>query len=1542
MRDELDAIDWAALEHAYGRADDVPKLLLDLRSDDPATRDRARYWLGGTIVHQGTLYSATAPAVPFVARLARDRSTPDRAWIVTYLPRLAVSDPDSWIATGFDVTSPRWASYFDGDEGAIFRAAYDAVEREVPALLALLDDDDPAVRAAVPYAIAWFAPRARAVREMCLAALTREQDAAVRASVLECAALQDRYVGERACLPHLDAAIASSDDRLALIAAHARLAHYDDGASAIAAIERVAAIVARGLDMRPWQGLPWRSGDLGVLAIDALDAAKGGRDRRVEEALFAIVERPKDELSDETATSLARRALRPLYWMVTDHAPPEGGWTTSTIPPRLRRFATAIVRRPFLAEPALFDALPGDGLPGELDALRERLGIPRSSGALDVEVTVGGVVTPARALAKVLTGGGGATTLLGGFGAMKVSMTPGPGAASSAEDARARDAAIDALAALGARAIPIAFALAAEEGVPFAPLRALVDRAVPHDPAGALEEARVLAERHAELGPPRRTTRQGTQIGFPALVVVLATARHAATILAQEPPLELDVIARAAIPSDAFWPELIAYLDVVPAERRQRFLLAHAERGWRLGWRGYDFPHAPRDLLLARALGWLEPAQLAAYVASIAPLDVMPHLRGPRAASLLAAVVPRIAASIDEQSRWRKDDLDAEIDRHAEGLAALGHAIAPVLSRAIGDRSLPRRDVFERALVLLPSRSQVACALRDAAVSSLDERGLMPLGEARALLEGASVYERGDGEMIDGKSVLRSDRLWAALLSLESAEEFVRTAKRIEFRFHVRGRGNTALVERYGDGILPWLESRLEGGVMRDVPWCVVPCLLAIARPRALEIALRAEVVDQRLSEREGRAPRPAPFALARAWIAAQREGYATLAFLAASGNRRAEALLREEWSRIGPAVREAVESALGATDALALVRRLGLPDTRLPAPVEAVLAEVAPEPIARGPVFSIATLDEAAARFDLPLWDNANYTTGAMRVTGYASPEGDALVIESIVCWPGAGEWVARSTSAFGAGARGARLVSHVLVPTADLYPIELDRGTSVDGASNMLVLGGERDESGAPVEGAQWVRRVVPIPMPPEHYVVAVDGTDVHVTNRLPRGFATAITDPEERAALTRVTPHEGILLQLCEHHRPLLFASDAKLRETAGVPRGARRLFAFDDVRWPAAGEPASTSLDLVAICEALRTRRAIRRLPGPPTGGAATWIAAAADLRAFAGSDAWPAGEDPIDRAPIERGPGVTPHASLLLERGWPHGVQLLHDPAHHAPGGPRATAAHVIDAAGPVLRVHWPRGAATMLVRAAGAVEDRWSSNDLGIVRALEDERPIHPAEARACMRGFVARSERVAVHAAAEVVLLAEALVGPAAVIDGIVEGLAALGEWERDRPALAAAVRELGFVLRRMPRSGAEHDVAWARARLASIGRVGGPNDVGRALDLVLHGASGAARSARSQADWAHAIDDVARARAAILDPGTPRSAPDAQLLVLAGDALIDLWMAELDAVGDASFLATTLALFGGARATAALRALAIARPETEAVVAQALTERS
>ena len=102
----------------------------------------------------------------------------------------------------------------------------------------------------------------------------------------------------------------------------------------------------------------------------------------------------------------------------------------------------------------------------------------------------------------------------------------------------------------------------------------------------------------------------------------------------------------------------------------------------------------------------------------------------------------------------------------------------------------------------------VGSAIRDARVEP-DERGLMPLVDARRIVEAAKVYRKGEGEMKDGTFVLESDMLMAALLSLADTAEFVTHAKRLDWQFHVRGRDNIAPFERYGDGIVEWLATSI-------------------------------------------------------------------------------------------------------------------------------------------------------------------------------------------------------------------------------------------------------------------------------------------------------------------------------------------------------------------------------------------------------------------------------------------------------------------------------------------------------------------------------------------------------------------------------------------------------------------------------------------------------------------------------------------------------------------------------------------------------------
>ncbi|MGW7125959.1 hypothetical protein ACWGG3_37800, partial [Streptomyces sp. NPDC054901] len=66
----LDDIDWAALGHAYGSAEDVPGKLRTVCGPDEEARESAFRSLFANIFHQGTRYSASPYAVSFLARIA--------------------------------------------------------------------------------------------------------------------------------------------------------------------------------------------------------------------------------------------------------------------------------------------------------------------------------------------------------------------------------------------------------------------------------------------------------------------------------------------------------------------------------------------------------------------------------------------------------------------------------------------------------------------------------------------------------------------------------------------------------------------------------------------------------------------------------------------------------------------------------------------------------------------------------------------------------------------------------------------------------------------------------------------------------------------------------------------------------------------------------------------------------------------------------------------------------------------------------------------------------------------------------------------------------------------------------------------------------------------------------------------------------------------------------------------------------------------------------------------------------------------------------
>jgi hypothetical protein len=282
-------------------------------------------------------------------------------------------------------------------------------------------------------------------------------------------------------------------------------------------------------------------------------------------------------------------------------------------------------------------------------------------------------------------------------------------------------------------------------------------------------------------------------------------------------------------------------------------------------------------------------------------------------------------------------------------------------------------------------------AMRDARLPVLDERGLMPLAEARGLLAGVAVFQRGQGRTIDGRFVLESDRVWAALLSLADAAEFVTHARRLSWQANVRGMNNLAPYERYGDGILPWIASHVdEDGTLRDVPWCVLPCLLASGSEDAFAIA--ATVRD--------------PQVLCQWVIRHPSTGYRLLAEGAAQA-RVADAI--RELHRIDPRGTTHRLEREGAGRARDVLDRLGLTTPPLPDAVQAHL-DAAPcvEGMAPSLPLALTELEECFGDWDHPMWDNANYFCAGMRMTGFVTPGGtDGLVFQSLVT--GLGETNAR-----------------------------------------------------------------------------------------------------------------------------------------------------------------------------------------------------------------------------------------------------------------------------------------------------------------------------------------------------------------------------------------------------------------------------------------------------------------------------------------------------------------------------------------------------
>lgn len=158
--DGLDDHPWSSFSHAYGSAEDLPDLLRALAGTDEGAGDEALSELYGCVLHQGTVYAASAEAVPFLARIAAvGHRTAD---VLMLLGGMAESDDEHGVVPG------------------TVRAA---VVEQLPLILPLLAATERETRRTA----AWAASHTRATARVLPALRTRwneEPEPSVRAEVL--------------------------------------------------------------------------------------------------------------------------------------------------------------------------------------------------------------------------------------------------------------------------------------------------------------------------------------------------------------------------------------------------------------------------------------------------------------------------------------------------------------------------------------------------------------------------------------------------------------------------------------------------------------------------------------------------------------------------------------------------------------------------------------------------------------------------------------------------------------------------------------------------------------------------------------------------------------------------------------------------------------------------------------------------------------------------------------------------------------------------------------------------------------------------------------------------------------------------------------------------------------------------------------------------------------------------------------------------------------------------------------------------------------
>jgi hypothetical protein len=182
---DIDAIDWSKLSHAYGNATDVPLLLQQARSSNPAEREAAFQELHPRIAHQGSVYEATAFALPFLIEMLRSperRPSDEPAFLVATIigaeNHAKAHYSREFINPFTRKPTPRPSDYKEriAQEEALLEELRRIGKAAAPDLLPLLEHEHPFFRATAARALRHYVRSVGVVAPALQRALANEPD----------------------------------------------------------------------------------------------------------------------------------------------------------------------------------------------------------------------------------------------------------------------------------------------------------------------------------------------------------------------------------------------------------------------------------------------------------------------------------------------------------------------------------------------------------------------------------------------------------------------------------------------------------------------------------------------------------------------------------------------------------------------------------------------------------------------------------------------------------------------------------------------------------------------------------------------------------------------------------------------------------------------------------------------------------------------------------------------------------------------------------------------------------------------------------------------------------------------------------------------------------------------------------------------------------------------------------------------------------------------------------------------------------------------